>query len=425
MPSPARAPHLASFVDSWVESGCLPGAIVGCWHREQETFVHVSGWANVATGDRLTRDHLFRIYSMTKPITACALMLLVEDGKVSLEDHVSKYLPAFAEARVCVGGTVDAPLTEPANKAITLLHLLTHTSGISYGIFSSSIPDEILKARVGPAAVQEWCRPLSSAELCAHIAATPLSFQPGTAYLYSLGIDVIGHIIELVSGQSLDVFLRQRIFEPLGMRSTWFTVPPEHAHRLVSCYQLSTGFGYSPSQSSECDRLTVPPLLSGGGGLVSSLDDYARFARCLMRHGKGEDGRQVFRAESVAELARNHLPGSAQLDRMVHDTAFSENSDKAGLGFGLGVSVITEPALTRGGQLSGAGEFGWGGIASTWFFVDPAKELVTVFLTQLIPSTAYPIRPQLRYLAHWVHDSYSPEESPRRKSRLATGSRSR
>ena len=116
MPSPARAPHLASFVDSWVESGCLPGAIVGCWHREQETIVHVSGWANVATGDRLTRDHLFRIYSMTKPITACALMLLVEDGKVSLEDHVSKYLPAFAEARVCVGGTVDAPLTEPANR---------------------------------------------------------------------------------------------------------------------------------------------------------------------------------------------------------------------------------------------------------------------------------------------------------------------
>jgi CubicO group peptidase (beta-lactamase class C family) len=158
-----RAPHLKSFVDSWVESGCLPGAIVGCWHRENETVVHASGVADVSTGELLTRDHLFRIYSMTKPITACALMLLVDDGMLTLDDPVSKYLPAFADARVCVGGTADAPLTEPAHTAITLRHLLTHTAGISYGIFSSSIPDEILKARVGPAAARCVCCPVCAA----------------------------------------------------------------------------------------------------------------------------------------------------------------------------------------------------------------------------------------------------------------------
>jgi CubicO group peptidase (beta-lactamase class C family) len=408
----SRTEHIASFIDSWVECGALAGAVVGCWHNDQETLVHISGVADVTTKAAMQRDTLFRIYSMTKPITACAFMLLVDDGNVQLDDPVSKFLPAFADMKVCNGGTAAEPQTAPLNSPVTMRHLLTHTSGISYGIFSNSVPDQILKARVGTQVASEWFRSLTNQQLCEHIAATPLSFQPGTAFLYGLGIDVIGHIIEVIrfvwflfiackldfrfnrisahSGQSLDVFLTERIFAPLGMNNTWFTVPAEHAHRLATCYEFVAGFGLSPSTSVERDRLTAASLLAGGGGLVSCLDDYAQFCRCLLRQGKNADGVQVFSPQSVAALSQDHLPQS--LDRMLHDVAFSENSDKAGLGFGLAVSMINDPNATKGAKLSGKGEYGWGGVANTWFYVDPVKNLTTILLTQ-VRLHSYFLRP--------------------------------
>jgi CubicO group peptidase (beta-lactamase class C family) len=185
-------------------------------------------------------------------------------SQVTLDDPVSKFLPAFADLRVILpGSTPETPLTEPARSPVTMRHLLTHTSGLSYGIFSNSVTDTLLKTRIGPEATQTWFRTLSNSELCAHIAAVPLSFHPGTAFLYSLGLDVIGHVIEIISGTTLDDFMQTRVFEPLGMHDTFFTVPPAHAHRLVPCYEVSPSGGVQLSASPERDRSTSVPLLAG------------------------------------------------------------------------------------------------------------------------------------------------------------------
>ena len=387
------------WVNAWVEGGSYPGALVAVYDKQgREVLYHECSNAKSQEAEKYTRESIFRIYSMTKPVTAVAAMILVERGLISLDDEISKWIPAFAQATVFTGGTVDAPLTQPLIQAITIRHLLTHTSGIGYGIVVSSTCDQLLLQSFGCSLFETPNMELE--ELCNRIAKAPLNFQPGTGFVYGLNLDVLGRIIEIVSGVKLDEFFKQEIFVPLGMVDTDFFVPADKAHRLLPCYNMSTGHTYKPSDNPMNDCSSKPVGLHGGGGLVSTLHDYARFARCLLNEGS-LDSKRILSAESVQDLTSNLLPDGKEISDLVKTPGFLE-VEGGGFGFGGAMYVLTNPAQAQGARLSGKGEYGWGGFASTFFFVDPVKEFTVIFLTQLMPSSAYPTRGQLRWIIHWA-----------------------
>lgn len=340
---------------------------------------------------------LFRIYSMTKPICVVAALILVDRGLITLDDSVSKWIPAFSNGQVFVSGDEHLPETEPVDRDVTVRDLMMHTSGLSYGIFGASPVDKILQNNVG----KDWVnfyRNTALDDLSSHAGKTPLSFQPGTKWQYGLSIDVLGRVIEVASGSRLDQFFISEIFRPLRMHDTSFWVQEKDLPRLVDCYDYKATSGYEVSKSPERDRSKPPVFLSGGGGLVSSVMDYSRFVRSLMTGSKTS----LLQPATLKLMHTNLLPGGKTIQEVGMD-GFSEVSGP-GVGFGLGVSVITDPTTAPGGELSSVGEFGWGGLASTWFFVDPVKNLSCIFFSQVIPSTKVSNRTQLRWLAHRLHD---------------------
>jgi len=366
---------------------------------DTEIFYGHAGKAN-EDNEEITRNSLFRIYSMTKPICVVAALILVDRGKLSLDDSLANWIPCFSNSVVFVSGDENNPVTEPVARPITVRDLMMHTSGMSYGIFGASPVDKILQQHVG----KDWMNNFKNTtleELCIALSKTPLSFQPGTRWQYSLSIDVLGRVVEVVSGCSLDEFFTKEIFTPLHMRDTSFHVKPEDLHRLVECYDYKASAGFEVSRVAERDRSHPPVLLSGGGGLVSSIMDYLLFAKSLQRGS----ATSLLKQETVELMGTNLLPeGKTLLE--VGLGGFSEMAGP-GLGFGLGVSVLTDPSVALGGQLSRVGEFGWGGVASTWFFVDPLKDLLCVFFSQVVPSTKSNIRPLLRMMAHRLSDELS------------------
>jgi CubicO group peptidase (beta-lactamase class C family) len=395
-------------LDAWVNGFTHPGAVVGMFDRDgKEIFYHeANSTKRGLEGEQAvnySRETIFRIYSMTKPIAAVAALILVERGLLSVSDEVGKWIPAFNDVQVYVSGEGDTLKTEKPSSPMTVFHLLTHTAGLVYGLTPKTVPDKVLQSVMGTT-IMSAMRTKSADEFYSLIAQAPLLFHPGTKFEYGLNTDVLGRIIELASGQPLDTFLQEEILGPLGMVDTAFYVPPDKLHRLAKCYVAAPGMAFkeAPQPPHNESFAVSPAVFSAGGGLLSTLDDYARFTTFLLNEGAivGTDGR-ILRAESVAYMTSNVLPDGADIHDIAAAPGFLE-VEGGGYGFGLSVYVLTDPTLAQGGILSGRGEFGWGGFASTAFFVDPSVGMSCILMTQLMPSNLYPIRSHLRYMSHWV-----------------------
>ena len=381
--------HFTAFVDE----GRLPGFLVMVSRGGKVPYVATYGWRDVEQRLPVELDTLFRIYSMTKPITSVAAMMLYEEGRFRLDEPVSTYLPEFAELQVYAGGSSVNPITRPASEPMRIWHLLTHTSGLTYGFLYQTVVDAIYRARGF-----EWGSPRGAdlAGSCQGWASLPLLFEPGTSWNYSVATDVVGRLVEVLSGQSLDRFFAERIFEPLGMDDTGFHLErDEDINRLAVLYtpHPETGKAMPNTAMGRVGRV-APAVLSGGGGLVSSAGDYHRFTQMLL--GGGElDGTRLLSPRTLAYMTENHLPGGHDIAWFGHP--ISGEPDE-GIGFGLGFSVTMDSVRHR--ALSSVGEFAWGGAASTSFWVDPAEDLTVVWMTQLLPSGTLPIKPRLQPLVY-------------------------
>jgi CubicO group peptidase (beta-lactamase class C family) len=318
-------------------------------------------------------------------------MMLHEEGLFELDDPVSRFIPSFASCRVWRGGSILAPLTDPMVEPMRMWHLLTQTAGLTYGFHYSHAVDALYRK-----AGFEWGGPpeLDLAGTCDAYAALPLLFQPGAEWNYSVATDVLGRVVEVISGQSLDAFFAERIFGPLGMTRTGFAAAPEDMPDLAALYGRDPATGRARRlEAMDVIGRRAPKVLSGGGGLVSTAADYHRFTQMLLRGGE-LDGVRLLGPRTLAMMASNHLPGDVDLDAFGRPL-FAE-TPFYGVGFGLGFSVTLDPVPTHHG--SSVGEYGWGGAASTAFWVDPAERMTALFFTQLLPSSTYPIRSQLHQM---------------------------
>jgi CubicO group peptidase (beta-lactamase class C family) len=381
--------HLARYVDE----GRLAGWQVLVTRRGQTVHSSVYGSRDLEAGLPVEPDTLWRIYSMTKPVTAVAAMQLYEQGLIRLNDEVSRYLPEFADMRVLAGGNVDQPKTVPATEPMRLWHLLTHTAGLTYAFTRSSLLDDMYKAR-GADPLEDPDADL--AQMCERWGGLPLLFEPGTAWNYSVATDVLGRVIEVVTGQTLEEVFAERVFAPLGMSETRWWVDGDDAQRLAALYVPHPATGKALRYDAMGNHALHPPkLLSGGGGLISTAADYARFTAMLVRGGE-LDGARLLGPRTLAYMTRNHLPGGASLTTLGRGQ-FAETAYD-GIGFGLGFGVSVDAVATK--VTASAGEFTWGGLASTAFWVDPMEQLTAHFYTQLVPSSTYPIRTELRQLVY-------------------------
>ncbi|MEA3217886.1 MAG: hypothetical protein QOJ19_4042 [Acidimicrobiia bacterium] len=379
------------FEQRYLAAGKLAGLLTLVARKGQVAHLEAFGQRNVAAGEAMTEDTIFRIYSMTKPIVSVALMTLYEQGLFQLDDPVSRFIPAWADLRVWSDGTPEAYSTQFPEREMQIRDLLTHTSGLTYG-FMGRHPIDALYRRRG--VESEGAENLQ--EMIDRLSELPLMFSPGTRWSYSVATDVCGYLCEAISGQPLDELLRQRLFEPLGMVDTAFWVPEDKASRLAANYAWTRDEPLAlfddPAKST---YLTPPTFLSGGGGLVSTASDYLNFI--LMLADRGElNGNRVLGRKTVEYMTTNHLPGGGDLASM-GQKVFSEISYD-GIGFGLGFSVMLDPA--RAGVVGTPGEHGWGGAASTMFFVDRKEEIAGLVLAQLMPSSTYPIRREFKALVY-------------------------
>jgi CubicO group peptidase (beta-lactamase class C family) len=376
----------------YVEDGRLPGWLVLVSRRGRIVHLGTCGRRDLEADLPVEPDTRFRIYSMTKPVTAVAAMQLYEEGAFALKDPVAAFIPSFADMAVYRDGPASGPRTEPASRPLLVWHLLTHTAGLTYG-FHRAHPVDAMYREAG----FEWApRPGADlAECCELWAGLPLLFEPGSEWNYSVASDVLGRVVEVVSGQSLDRFFAERIFGPLGMNATGFWVEGEATAELAALYTAGPQGRAVRFDQLGARALARPACLDGGGGLVSTAADYHRFTQTLL-HGGELDGARLLGSRTLAYMARNHLPGGADLEsfgrRLFAETTFD------GVGYGLGFAVLLDPVANK--VLSSAGELAWGGAASTFFWVDPVERLTAIFMTQLVPSSAYPLRSELRQLVY-------------------------
>lgn len=382
-----RLGRLDAVLHGYVDQGKLPGVQTAVLRHGEEVHRDVYGMADVEADVKAAPETLYRIYSMTKPLTSVALMMLYEEGAFLLENPVSRWLPELAELRVWVEGTADAPVTRPLGTPLTVHHVLTHTSGLTYGFQYAHPVDELYRrADLGNFTVPEY----SLDEGMARLGEMPLLFEPGTQWNYSMSTDVCGALVARISGQPLDEFLRERVFAPLGMTDTAFHAPEADVDRCSVLYARTPTEVMMPLAPAEA-MARPPQFLSGGGGLVSTTDDYVRFCRFLLNGGE-LDGTRLLSPRTLAFMTSNHLPGGRTLNEM-GQTTFAEVAME-GTGFGLGFSVLLDPAANT--SLGSPGLYAWGGAASTAFWVDPVEDLAVVFMTQLLPSNTYPLRRHLQ-----------------------------
>jgi CubicO group peptidase (beta-lactamase class C family) len=374
----------------YIEGGRFPHAALLIGRGDE--VAHLSVMGDARAGEPLQADAIFRIASMTKPITTIAFMQLVEQGKIALSDPVTKVLPEFADIGVFVSGGGNTPfVTRPPANPMRMVDLLRHTSGLTYSFQDRSNIDAAYRK-----AGFERFDGGSLEEFVLAVAKLPLEFDPGSAWNYSVSTDIVGAIVQRVSGQSLDAYFAEHITDPLGMVDTHFQIPAEKLARVPDCYvwtPVKPMKMYDPGEGTAWGR--APKLLSGGGGLASTLADYHRFARMLLNGGE-LDGARIVSPHTIRMMTANHLPGGRDLTQM-SKSMFSE-AENAGAGFGLGFGVVTDPTAT---MLPGnAGNFYWGGMFSTGFFVDPVDDIIMVFMTQLMPSNAYPVRGELKTMVY-------------------------
>ncbi|MCP5266860.1 MAG: beta-lactamase family protein [Burkholderiaceae bacterium] len=383
------ARHLES---NYIAPGRLPCAQMSVSRHGKTVWNCTLGKADLERDRPLADDAIFRIYSMTKPLTSVAFMMLVERGIVALDHPVDRYIPDWKKLGVYAGGTYGQFRTTAPTRPMQIVDLLRHTSGLTYGFQQRTNVD----AAYREAQIDMGGKSRSLDEKIALLAEMPLEFSPGSAWNYSVSTDVLGYLIGRLSGESFESFLHNELLAPLGMVDTGFHVPPEKASRLAACYTATPEGGMKLLDDPERSRLLRPATyFSGGGGLVSTLADYNRFCRMLMAGGT-LDGRRYIGRKTLELMGANHLPGGVFLPA-VSVSMFAE-STYDGVGFGLGFSVVEKPALTL---IPGSvGELAWGGMASTAFWLDPREDLWVVFMTQLTPSSTYPIRRELRTLVY-------------------------
>ncbi len=386
--SSERLARITDVTHAYVDKGKLPNVQTLVSRRGELVYEDVYGWTDVEAQTPADLDTLYRIYSMTKPITSVGLMMLYEEGAFLLENPLRRYLPEFADLQVWEGGTADDPKTRPAAREVTVHDVLTHLSGFTYGFHFQHPLDELYRRHnLGSFGAEP---DYDLAEAMSRMAELPLLFDPGTRWNYSMSTDVCGRLIEVLSGLPLDRFFQERILGPLGMTDTAFFAPEEELGRCSPLY--IRGLGGALQVMASARQMTKPPtFLSGGGGLVGTGRDYLRFCHMLLNGGE-LDGVRLLSPRTLAYMTRNHLPGGRTLNEMGQST-FAEVAME-GTGFGLGFGTVEDAAAQK--NLANEGEFSWGGAASTAFWVDPADEICVVFMTQLLPSSTYPIRRQLR-----------------------------
>ena len=395
----ARLGRIDRRLARWVDDGQLPGYLATVSRHGKLVHVARHGLRDVEDALPVAEDTRWRIFSMTKPVTSVAAMMLYEEGAFQLNDPISRWLPEFAETRVYVAGSAMRPVTAPQVEPIRVGHLLTHTSGLTYG-FHHTHPVDAMYRAMG----HEWSSPsgADSAEVTRQWASVPLLFQPGSEWNYGVSTDVLGRLVEVLSGQPLDEFFEQRIFAPLGMRDTSFGLrpddDPESLARLYGAVPgqpggAATGFAFL--EAFDAAAHAKPAFLSGGGGLLSTAGDYLRFVD-LLRRGGAYDGGRLLGSRTIAHMVRNHLPGGQDLETFGRPV-FAETPLR-GVGFGLGFSMVIDPV--RYGVVASAGDYSWGGAASTAFYVDPVEDVTVSFYTQLLPSSTLPIRNHLRQLVN-------------------------
>ena len=390
-----RLSRINDWMQSYVDTNRFAGASVLVAQDGKEVYYNDCGLRDTARETPWQRDTVARIYSMTKPVTSVALMMLAERGLFHLDAPVSDFIPAFNDMTCLVDGATSIDQVVPCSTP-TLHQLLTHTSGLSYafnpGVLGQEMADRKIEFRSNGGVL---------AAACDRAATLPLAFAPGTRWNYSISIDILGRVIEIVSGKSLEQFFIDELFDPLGMNTTRFSVPMAARDRFSACYTPLAGDAFSVGKVEKdanslrlIDGVEKSPFLdatlySGGGGLIGTIDDYLKFTEMMRTGGAGLIG-----PKTLAYMMRNHLGGD--IASMGPDS-FAEQPME-GMGFGLGGAVVLDPGRAR--AIGSVGDFSWGGMASTFFWIDPVTDMSVVFFTQLIPSSAYPARPQLKALIH-------------------------
>jgi CubicO group peptidase (beta-lactamase class C family) len=387
--SSQRLARIRDWMQLQVDQKKLPGLIAVVARRGQVAFTHACGKADIARDRPMRPDTIFRIYSMTKPLTSAAIMMLYEEGRFQLDDPITRFLPAFRNMRVFVSGARGKYDSEPAQRDITFRDLLTHTSGLTYG-FMEATPVDAMYRELG---VDFQTSKAGLRELVDLAATLPLIAQPGSEWNYSISTDVLGCLVEAIAGQPFERFLHERLIAPLGMVDTAFHLPADRIDRFAANYGPEEGGGLKLLEDPQKSRFLAPRLCSGGGGLLSTAADYMRF--CQMMLNKGElDGTRYLGRKTVELMTGNHLRGDMAA---MGQPRWSESTCE-GIGFGLGFSVMLDPAKAQ--ILGTPGEFAWGGAASTAFWIDPREEMYVILLTQLMPSSTYPLRRELRVLSY-------------------------
>ena len=391
--------NIGRIVERYIEAGKYPGAITMVARHDQVVHFQTYGNMDDEAGKAMRPDAIVRAYSMTKPIASVALMQLYEQALFQLDDPVSAYVPELKDLQVLTGGTADAPQTRAASREMSIRDVLMHTSGLVQR--GSDNPVAELYARAGFVGPNTQ---FTLADMVKKLGEIPLYCDPGSEWNYGMSTDIVGYLVEVLSGQTLDTYLQQHILDPLGMVDTGFTVPSEDLDRFAACYKRDTrasvrdetGKLYSLEDAPSTSPYLGPrPYLSGAGGLVTTAADYMRFCRMLLNGGTLE-GERILGPRTVEFMETNHLPNDGDLASM-GQPQFGETTME-GIGFGLGFAVLLDP--TRAQVLGTPGEAYWGGAASTAFFVNPEEDLALVFLTQLLPSSSYPIRRELRIAAY-------------------------
>jgi CubicO group peptidase (beta-lactamase class C family) len=385
----------------YVDSGRLPGMLTMVYRRGKLAHTGMAGHIDLERDKPMREDAIFRIYSMSKPITSVALMMLAEEGLIGLDDDVATHIPSWKNLGVyatgvpsLVAGGPQQFLTTPVLRPMKVVDLVTHTSGLTYGFMNRTSVDRAYRE----AHIAEPSAKGGLDTMIESLSTIPLEFSPGTRWNYSVSIDVMGYLVQKLGGMSFGEFLRTRLFQPLGMTDTAFWCPPEKLERFASCYQPKGGGGIRLQDDAGASTYAAPPNLeSGGGGLVSTAHDYLRFCR-MMLHGGTLDGVQILSPKTVALFSLNHLSENRELAAMTTPGMFSEGG-YSGIGFSIGCGVNIDVAKTR---LPGTtGEFFWGGAASTAFWIDPKEQLAVVFMTQVIGSDArLTLRRDLRTLVY-------------------------
>ncbi len=379
----------------YLEPGKLPGSVTLVARYGRVGLLDVAGLSDLERDTPMSVDTIFRIYSMSKPITSVALMMLYERGLFSLDDPVHRFIPEWRELAVRTAGAFPLFATQPCARPMTIRDLLRHTSGLTYDFLRESNLDYAYrKLQIGNPAPGYTLK-----HMIEQLAQLPLEFSPGTRWNYSLATDVLGYLIEVISGQSLPDYLQEHLFGPLGMVDTAFNIAPDKVHRLASCYERDAAKKLVCNDDGQDSRFRDRVFYSGGGGLLSTVGDYFRFCQMLLQGGT-LDGARILGSRTLEYMTANHLPGDVDLEQFAMGS-FSE-TEYEGVGFGLGFANKIDPV--KNGNLASLGSFFWGGLASTLFWVDPEEELVVIFMTQLMPSSTFNLRGQLESMVYAALD---------------------